>query len=140
MVRRKVPLGLRSSTSWGPAIDADGIPVADLRAWGWEEEGEPYVRLRVADPNSVWGRAGLHTGDQIVTIDGATVRTWPELRTILVGLAIGDSLDVVVQRPSGRFETSVVIQGFDRPTVNIKPMAAPSERQRRLLAAWAEGQ
>ena len=77
--------------------------------------------------------------DQIVTIDGATVRTWPELRTILVGLAIGDSLDVVVQRPSGRFETSVLIQGFDRPTVTIQPIAAPSERQRRLLAAWAEG-
>ena len=133
------PLGLRVSTSWGPALGSDGKPTPDLRAWGWEQEGEPYLRLRVADPNSVWGRAGLHTNDQIVSINGEPVRTWPELRAFLLGLEIGDSAAMVVQRPTGRFETRVVIQGFDRPTVRIEPMAAPSERQRQLLATWLEG-
>ena len=133
------PLGLRLSTSWGPTMGSDGEPAPDLRAWGWELEGEPYLRLRVADPNSVWSRAGLHTNDQIVSINGGPVRTWPELRAILLGLGIGDSAEIVVQRPSGRFETRVVMQGFDRPTVRIEPISEPSERQRRLLAAWVEG-
>jgi predicted metalloprotease with PDZ domain len=136
--RYLAPLGLRLRTSWGPAMGNDGKPAPDLRAWGWEQEGEPYLRLRVADPNSVWGRAGLHTNDQIVSINGAPVRTWPELREILQGLGIGDSVEIVVQRPSGRFDARVVIEGFYRPTVSIESVASPSERQRRLLAAWVE--
>jgi membrane-associated protease RseP (regulator of RpoE activity) len=102
-------------------------------------EGEPYLRLRVADPNSVWGRAGLHTNDQIVSINGAPVRTWPALREIFRGLAIGDSATFVVQRPTGRFEINVLVQGFDRPVVRIEPIAAPTERQRSMLASWMAG-
>ena len=123
----------------GPAIDRDGRPAKDLRAWGWEAKGEPLLRLRVGDPNSVWGKAGLHTNDQILSIDGKPVRTWPALRAILTGLAIGDSARFVVQRPSGRFETTVVMQGFERPTVRLERVAAPSERQVRLRDAWLAG-
>jgi predicted metalloprotease with PDZ domain len=133
------PIGLRVRTSMEPAVDRDGRPAKDLRAWGWEAEGEPFLRLRVGNPNSVWGKAGLHTNDQIVSIDGKPVRTWPELRSVLTGLAIGDSARFVVQRPSGRFETTVVMQGFERPTVRIERVAAPSERQVRLRDAWLAG-
>jgi predicted metalloprotease with PDZ domain len=133
------PIGLRVHTEVEPAVDRDGRPAKDLRAWGWEAEGEPFLRLRVGNPNSVWGKAGLHTNDQIVSIDGKPVRTWPELRSVLTGLAIGDSAHFVVQRPSGRFETTVVMQGFERPTVRIERVAAPSERQVRLREAWLAG-
>ena len=132
-------IGLRLRVSMGPAMGNDGRPVPDLRAWGFEVEGEPYLRLRVADPSSVWGRAGLHTNDRILSINGSAVRTLPELRSFLRGLVIGDTVAIVVERPAGRFETRVAIQGYDRPTVRIEPVAAPTERQLRLREAWLAG-
>jgi predicted metalloprotease with PDZ domain len=137
--RYLAPIGLRTRVTIGAAMENDGRPAPDLRAWGFEVAGEPYLRLRVADPTSLWGRAGLHTNDQIVSINGAPVRTWPELRNLLRGLAIGDTAAIVVERPAGRLETRVAIQGFDRPTVRIESVAAPTERQLRLREAWLAG-
>jgi predicted metalloprotease with PDZ domain len=134
--RYLAPIGLRTRVTVGPAVGNDGRPVPDLRAWGFDVAGEPYLRLRVADPTSVWGRAGLHTNDQIVSINGAPVRTWLELRSFMRGLAIGDTVAIVVERPAGRFETRVAMQGFDRPAVRIESVAAPTERQLRLREAW----
>jgi hypothetical protein len=54
-------------------------------------------------------------------------------------LAIGDTVAIVVERPAGRFETRVPMQGFDRPTVRIESVAAPTERQLRLRDAWLGG-
>jgi predicted metalloprotease with PDZ domain len=132
-------IGLHLRVSVGPAVGNDSRPVPDLRAWGFEVEGEPYLRLRVADPTSVWGRAGLHTNDQIISVNGAPVRTWPELRSFMRGLAIGDTAAIVVERPAGRLEARVAMQGFDRPTVRIESVAAPTERQLRLREAWLAG-
>lgn len=137
--RYLAPLGLRMTTSMSAAVDNRGQPARDLRVWGWQGGNEPFVRLRVADPASIWGKAGLHTGDQLVSINGAAIRTWPELRTALLGLAIGDTAMVVVERPTGRFETRVVMRGYDRPIVRIEEIPEASERQRRLREAWLEG-
>ncbi len=137
--RYLAPLGLVGRTSWTPATGNDGQPRRDQRFWGWQEGNEPLLRVRVADPNSVWGRAGLHTNDHLVSVNGVAVRTWPELRAFINGFAIGDSASIVVQRPSGRFETKVVMRGFDRPVVRIEPLSAVSERQRRLRTEWMQG-
>ena len=137
--RHLAPLGLRVSTSWVPAIGDDGQPRRDQRLWGWQEGNEPYLRLRVSDPSSVWGLAGLHTGDHLVSVNGAAVRSWPELRAFITGFAIGDSATIVVQRPEGRVTTRVIMRGYDRPVVRIEPVAEASERQRRLRALWLQG-
>ncbi len=136
--RYLAPLGLRTTASWTPAV-RDGQPLKDLRLWGWEEGSEPYLRLRVADPNSVWGAAGLHTGDHLVSVNGAAVRSWPELRAFLSNFAIGDTATIAVQRPSGPVTTRVVMRGYDRPIVRILPIEEASERQGRLRMAWIEG-
>ena len=132
------PLGLRLTTGWEPAVADDGQRQRDLRVWGWQEGNEPYLRLRVSDPGSIWGRAGLHTGDQLISINGAAMKTWPELRAFFLGFRIGDSATIVVDRPSGRFETRVVMAGYDRPVVRLVPAGPESERQRRLRSAWIE--
>ena len=54
----------------------DGRPLVDLRVAGWNREGERELSLRLFDPLTAWGRAGLHTGDRIVTIKGAAIATW----------------------------------------------------------------
>jgi predicted metalloprotease with PDZ domain len=126
-------------TTMSAALDNRGQPARDLRVWGWEEENEQFVRLRIGHPASIWGMTGLRTGDKLVSINGTPVRTWPELRAALTGLAIGDTATVAVERPAGRFEARVVMSGYDTPTVRIEEIPGASERQRRLRQAWLEG-
>ncbi len=137
--RYLAPFGLRTSVAWVPELDDDGAPQRDLRIWAWSEENEPELRLRIADPASVWGRAGLHTGDRLVSVRGAPVRTWPELRTFLTGLAIGDTATIAVRRPGGIFEARVRMLQRDRPLVRIEALPGASARQRRLRDTWLAG-
>ena len=136
--RYLAPLGLRLGVSWEPAVDDSGAPQRDLRIWGWTEGSEPGLRLRVTDPASIWGRAGLHTGDRLLSANGKPVRTWPELRAFLLGLAIGDSARIAVRRPAGVFEGRVRMQQLQRPVVRIEPVEGPA-RQRALREAWLAG-
>jgi len=127
-------IGLTTRATTGPAV-FNGEPERDLRVWGWEPQGERGVRLVISDPSSVWGRAGLHSRDQLVAMNGVAVATWPELRAKLQGLHLGDTVRVEVQRPSGPFEAAVIVAGFDRPTVRIERLPNATVAQRRLAEA-----
>jgi predicted metalloprotease with PDZ domain len=128
--------GLRMVTSRTPMLDANGRPVVDLRVRGWQPaEGGP-LRLIVVNPASAWGRAGLHTRDQLVSINGAAVRTWPEMRALLTGARIGDTLRFDVARPMGPARATVVLSGYDRPVVRIVTIPNATSRQRAVLSGW----
>jgi predicted metalloprotease with PDZ domain len=132
-------IGLKTQIDSAPAV-FNGEPERDLRIFGWEREGEGAVRLIITHPGSIWGRAGLHSGDRLVAIDGAPVATWPELRARLQRLRMGDTIRVDVQRPSGSFGTTVKVSGFERPTVRIIPTPNATAAQQRLAAAWRNGE
>src|SRR3989449_9922058 len=69
---RYLPLiGMRARVSWTPALDRDGRPAADLRISAWQPPGENALSLLISNPASVWGRAGLHSGDRLVAENGA---------------------------------------------------------------------
>lgn len=110
-------LGLRATLSWAPAV-SNGQPERDLRVFGFEP-GDGSLRLVISNPASAWGRAGLHSRDRLVSMDGSPVGTWPELRGRLQRLRLGDSVRMEVERPSGRYATTVVVTGLERPTVRI---------------------
>jgi predicted metalloprotease with PDZ domain len=120
--------GLRMEVTREPAA-RDGKPLADFRIVGWTREGEHAVSLRLGDPASIWGRAGLHTGDRVVTMNGNAIATWPELRSTVNALKIGDTMRVVVSRPTGQFATTVTMAGYDRPVVRLTPVAAAAPKQ-----------
>ena len=115
--------GLRASVTWAPAVN-NGEPERDLRIYGWEP-GEGSLRLVISNPASVWGRAGLHSRDRLISINGTAVHTWPELRAQLVRLRMGDTVSVEVERPAGRYVANVVVAGFERPTVRIERVEQP---------------
>lgn len=132
-------IGLRHRVERVPAV-WDGRPERDLRIFGWESGGGDAVRLVITDPSSIWATAGLHTGDRLVSIDGAPTTTWRALRARLVSLQLGDTIALEVRRPSGPFRTSVVVAGFDRPVVRIEEAAGATARQRALRARWEHGE
>ena len=52
--------------------------------------------LRLFEPSSAWGRAGLHTGDRIVTMNGLAITSWPEMRAFVTKLRIGMEVRLVI--------------------------------------------
>jgi predicted metalloprotease with PDZ domain len=128
--------GLRAVTSWTPALDRDGRPAVDLRAWAFQPaEGGP-LRMVVSNPASAWGRAGLHSRDQLVSVNGRRMTAWPELRALFTSAHLGDTLRVEVERTTGPFRTNVVMAGFERPVARIEELANATAKQRAVRAGW----
>src|SRR5438445_13725535 len=63
-------IGMRTQVSWSPALSSDGKPEPDLRIFAVNAAEDSKLRIRITDPSSAWGRAGLHTGDRLVSLDG----------------------------------------------------------------------
>jgi predicted metalloprotease with PDZ domain len=131
--------GLRARVTWSPALNADQQPAPDLRIRAWLPPGEHRLSLLLGNPASAWGRAGLHTGDRLVGVNGAPLQTSAEFRALLGGVHLGDTLRLEVLRPAGPWHTTVIATGYDRPMVRIEEVAEATERQRAIRTAWRAG-
>jgi predicted metalloprotease with PDZ domain len=132
-------IGLRTRVEWRPALNREGRPAVDLSIVAWQPPGGGGLNLLVTNPRGAWGRAGLHTSDRLVSINGAPVATWPELRRILGSVAIGDTLRVAVRRPMGPFTAVVVAAGFEQPSVRLEEIPAATPRQKQMRERWLAG-
>jgi predicted metalloprotease with PDZ domain len=133
------PLGFRAVVEWKPATNADGRPIPDMRVRGSQTAPGAPMRLHLFNPDAIWVRAGLQMGDELVTINGTAVTTWPQMRQLLSGLAIGDTARVEVRRSGAPLTVMVSITGFDVPEVVFQEIATANEKQRRLREAWRAG-
>ena len=133
-------IGLRATTSTEPAL-RDTTPIPDHRLWAWTAPGDSLLSLLVNNPTTIWGQAGLHSGERLITFNGNSVRTWPEFRQALARTRIGDVVHLVVQ-PRGAAPArtvTVTVKGFERPVVRIEEIPTATEKQRRLREAWLSG-
>jgi len=128
--------GMRTVVTWGPGVGRDGTPLSDLRVFAWLPPGEPALRLLISNPASVWGAAGLHTGDRMARVNGAPVPTMDAFRAIFGRLKIGDTVTVEVARPGGPLRATVVVPVQQRPTVRLEPLTGATERQLALRKDW----
>jgi predicted metalloprotease with PDZ domain len=127
-------VGLTTHVTLGPAM-YNGEPERDLRLYGFEPNApDSGLRLIITNPASIWGKAGLHSRDRLVSLNGAPVRTGSDLRAKLQALRLGDPVRVQVQR-SAPFQATVVVAGFERPTVRIERLPNATVAQRRLAQA-----
>ncbi len=132
-------IGLRIRTTEAQELDEDHRPAADVRVYVWQpvEGGKP--RLGITDPSSCWGRAGLHTGDQIDSVGGAAAGTAAEIRSFLGKIHIGDTVSLVVSRPTGRSRVAVIVSDYKVPRVRLEETLEATERQKRLRREWEGG-
>jgi len=129
-------IGLHTHVSWSPALSNDGKPAPDLRIFAFIPDGDSTLRLRLTDPASAWGRAGLHTGDHLVSLDGHPVATTTDFRSWLGNLHVGDTARVEVVRDGVVSRSAVLVNGYDRPTVRIDEIADATPEQRKLQTQW----
>jgi predicted metalloprotease with PDZ domain len=130
--------GLEMDVKREPVV-RDGQPEPDLRLYGWNTDGSSDFRLRLMHPDNVWGRAGLHTGDKLVSLNGGTVANWPELRTFLRSLRTDDTVRVAVARASGPFTTLVRVSGYDHHQVTLRLAERASAKQVAIRERWMTG-
>ena len=85
----------------------DGTPQPDVRLSAFNTEDNPMLRVHLSTPDSVWGRAGLHTGDQLVALNGQPVASSADFRSRLGQLHIGDTARVQIIRNGVASQVSV---------------------------------
>ena len=129
-------LGLRARVTWEPVRNAQNEPSPDLRLFSWQLDGESAVALRITDPASVWGRAGLHTGDRVVSINGQSIASPRNVRTALAQARIGETVVVDVRRPTGPFRATVAVAGYSYPRVRLEERTDATAEQRRRRERW----
>jgi len=100
--------------------------------------------VRSVQPNSLAAQAGIHAGDEILSIDGRTVRGWGEQRLYLFNQAFrGSAVPITVRTSEGR-EKELSLNFSDLPLnqidagliengVGISPLPAPGTRVGRVL-------
>jgi S1-C subfamily serine protease len=91
------------------------------------------MRVMIRDPSSVWARAGLHTGDELVAFNGASIDSLPDFRRALRTVKLGDVVPVSIIRGGTPSVVNVRVTGYDRPRVRIVdiPDATAAQRERR---------
>ena len=132
-------LGLQYSIEWKDVLSNDQKPVSDLRAFVYQLPGENVLRLTLSNPTVAWGRAGLHTGDIVKTVNEKTLTNSLDFRSIQRNAKIGDTIVVEVERPSGIQKINVLITGYQQPVVHIIQLSTINEKQRRLYEQWVSG-
>jgi predicted metalloprotease with PDZ domain len=130
------PLGLRLRRALEPARDGAGAPRPDLRVYAIVPRGEQRPMLVITDPRSTWARAGLHTGDRVVAMDGMPVTDFPALRTALRGLRLGSRVRIDVLRGGQPVSAAVAIGGYSRAGVALEELPSVTPRQRRMRERW----
>lgn len=131
--------GLHASVTWGPAEGDSGAAASDLRIYATTPDGGHNPTLVLGTPNSVWGKAGLHTGDRILRLDGVAIRSVSDFRTALRRLRIGQTSQLAVEREGKTLGVTLVMRGYDVPTVAIEENRNATARQRALREAWLAG-
>jgi predicted metalloprotease with PDZ domain len=129
-------IGFRARITWEPARDTQGAPSPDLRLFSWRPAEDSAIALLLTNPESAWGRAGLHTGDRLVSFNGQSIATARDLRNALARLRIGDTVRVDVRRPTGVFRATVMVRGFEYPRVRLEEKPGATRRQLERRQRW----
>jgi predicted metalloprotease with PDZ domain len=133
-------LGLKADVTQDTVRREDGSLSPDHRLWAWNPPGDSLLALLVNNPETIWGKAGLHSGERVLTVNGNSVRTWNEFRTAIGSSRVGDDVHLVVKPKVGAVKTvTVKVGGYTRPVVTISEISSPTEKQTRLREAWASG-
>jgi predicted metalloprotease with PDZ domain len=128
--------GLRSEVRNIPSVDDSGRPVVDLRIVPFSFEGEGDFKVRIMNPESAWAKAGVRTGDTVISADGEKIANWQAFRRWLSRLKIGDTARLVISRDGKAQAVEVPVSGFDRAMVSISEVKEASAKQVMLRNAW----
>ena len=132
-------IGLQYAIEWKDVLSNDQKQIPDLRAFVYQLPNENVLRVGLSNPTVAWGKAGLHTGDIVKTVNGKTLANAMDFRSIQRSAKIGDTIVVEVERSSGVQKINVLIKGYQQPVVHITQLPTITVKQKRLYEQWVIG-
>lgn len=129
-------IGLRSSVSWKEGTDEKGKPYIDLRVYAWEDQVTHKIRIGVVAPDGVWAKAGLNTGDNIISVNGHPVKTTADFYSQIRNARLGDNISIEVKRNSKLLKSMVKMASYQRPVIAIDEVKNITPQQKQLQEIW----
>jgi predicted metalloprotease with PDZ domain len=129
-------IGLRVHLVWEAARDTSGEPEPDTRVFAWQAPWDSLPSLGITDPESCWGKAGLHTGDTIIRVNGTPVSSAADFRGYVSRLHPGDTLWIDLRRGGTPVRAGVSVTGYNRPSVVLEEIPGATGKQRTLRSLW----
>jgi predicted metalloprotease with PDZ domain len=129
-------VGLRPLVTWSRVINDAGTPEPDRRISVFNLPSDLSLTLRIMTPASVWGRAGIHTGDKLVAVDQRAIQNAQEFRAWIQQLQVGAKAEIEVLRKAERKRITVVVESYERPGVKISEIAGTTPEQVKLRDQW----
>ena len=129
----------RVTEGGAPAPD---LRLAVLRFAGMGSAGGPAggrPRLSIGNAESAWGRAGLVTGDELVSIDGRPVADAAALEAALADKRIGDRVRVDVLRAGTPRTFTVTVAGYRTVRARVEDLPTITPKQRLVRRGWMTG-
>jgi predicted metalloprotease with PDZ domain len=129
-------LGLTMETDSVLVTDSAGNPSPDLRLGvDFPDAGAP-ARLIINNPATAWARAGFRTGDVLESLNGATPRSYQELRQVLGALRVGSKAEVDVVRDGAPVHIRAEVASYFTPRVRFTEQPGATVEQHRRRAQW----
>ena len=132
-------IGYRARLTRVPARNREGQLAPDMRIYSWQESPQGPLRLLLIDPGGIWVRAGLHTNDQILSVNDVDITSPRALRNAVAPLQIGDTARVTVMRGGRRIAAVVPIAGYTRVEAVLEDLPGITPAQRARRERWAAG-
>ncbi|GAC1483404.1 MAG: PDZ domain-containing protein [Gemmatimonadaceae bacterium] len=129
-------IGLQVTTDTIPASDSIGMRLPDTRVWAYSPRAGGRMRVMIGDPSSVWAKAGLHTGDEMVSFNGAAIDSLADLRRAIRAVRLGDVVPVSIVQSGKPALVNVRVTGYDRVRVRIVEVSGATPRQRQRRRLW----
>ncbi len=130
-------IGLKVNVTWIDAIDEKGMKIANNRLFVWKEPGSAVYKIQLFDPESCWVKAGIHTGDTVVSMNGKDIHGNRDLFSAVQLMMPGDKVRVKVVKAGQARDISVDITGFKNPQIQITQRDNISPGQKKLFLQWA---
>lgn len=132
-------IGYRTEVAWDTARDSAGAPIADTRVFVMRPEGAPAsspLRIAIIRPAGAWARAGLHSGDELIAVNGNGVSTRMEFRRLLAAFRVGEHVKVTYSRNGRRAVADVLIDVYVMPKVTLVDLPDLTPQQLAMRANW----
>lgn len=131
-------IGLHCNITWKNATNGKRNFLPDLNVYAWLNQQHKLL-LGITNPENIWGKAGLHTGDEIISVNDSAMNTQRNFFKAIGEKNVGDTVLIKVKRNTGLFTANVIITGYKTADAEIEELQTATPRQKSLRMNWLDG-
>jgi predicted metalloprotease with PDZ domain len=131
-------IGLKATVSWDSAKENKEL-LADLSIFVYQSPAQTAIRIGLNDAETCWGKAGLHNGDELLSINGSPINTASDFYSRIRTVRPGDSLEFQIKHSGIVMIKKIMVTGYLQPNVFIEEIKTATSKQKRLLEQWKKG-